>query len=91
MEIRWTDEALDRLAEIRDYLEIRNPKAAQSVAERLIDAADSLEHLPYRGKKTAHGTFRLIIPAYRYRFILEYIITDKTASIVYVWRAEQMK
>lgn len=48
MRVRWTDLAHADLAELSAWLHERNPAAALRVARQVVDAAASLETLPYR-------------------------------------------
>jgi len=46
----WTFSALTDLEGIRRYIGNFNPDAARDMAERIIEAADSLATFPYRGR-----------------------------------------
>ncbi|HMG48979.1 MAG TPA: type II toxin-antitoxin system RelE/ParE family toxin [Inquilinus sp.] len=50
MQVAWTRSALLDLHRIRSYISEFNPWAANRVAVQLLAAADSLEHLPRRGR-----------------------------------------
>ena len=69
--IVWTREALASLELIRTYIHQFDPRAAQRMARRLIEAGDSLRDFPDRGRLAAGGRRELVtIPPYiiRYRF-----------------------
>jgi addiction module RelE/StbE family toxin len=53
--IVWTDEAVAHLEAIVAYVEAFNPAAAQRLAERLIDVADSLAEFSERGRDGGLG------------------------------------
>jgi toxin ParE1/3/4 len=50
MEVRWSLEAEKDLFRLRSYIAEFNPWAANRVSVQLLAAADSLEHLPRRGR-----------------------------------------
>lgn len=51
MLVRWTKPAVDDLAHICDYTEERfGPAQARRAAGAIYDAADSLNHMPHRGR-----------------------------------------
>jgi addiction module RelE/StbE family toxin len=51
----WSTDAIDDLRAIRSYIAESNPSAASRVAERLIDAANSLVVFPDRGRPVRTG------------------------------------
>lgn len=48
-EVRWTEEAAQRLREIHDYLVERNPRAASRTIRGIFELAGSLDRFPERG------------------------------------------
>jgi toxin ParE1/3/4 len=50
MQARWKTPAAQDLEEIALHIEMDNEPAARSVARTLFDTANSLEHLPSRGR-----------------------------------------
>jgi len=63
-QIIWTDAAIVGVAEIRGFIAKENPGAALRVAQELVGAADSLDHLPLRGAPIAGGRRRLTVGNY---------------------------
>lgn len=47
--MRWTEEAAERLRQIRDYLVERSPRAASETVRGLYELAGSLDRFPERG------------------------------------------
>jgi addiction module RelE/StbE family toxin len=75
--IIWTREALRQLELIHAYIDQFNPDAAQRMARRLIDAANSLRDFPQRGRPVGDDRRELpTISPYiiRYRFDGEHVI-----------------
>ena len=66
MRVVWTEPALDAIQQAYDYLYSFNPRAAMHVAVALIDAGNSLEHLPDRGRAVPRTAYRELVTAYPY-------------------------
>lgn len=65
MPVIWTAEAIGDLHGIRLYIRDFNPAAAESMARRLLDAAEKLAIFPARGERVAGGRRRLsVVPPY---------------------------
>lgn len=61
--IVWTREALGNLELIRRYIHQFDPRAAQRMAARLIEACDRLQDFPDRGRAGTGGTRELAMIA----------------------------
>lgn len=88
MQVRWAPAARRDLQRIRAYIAEFNPWAANRIAVRILAAADSLEHLPRRGRPGLEaGTRELVgVPPY----IIVYRVTDQV-EIARVWHAAQSR
>jgi toxin ParE1/3/4 len=53
--IVWTDEAVEHLEAIVTYVSVHDPAAAERLARRLIELADSLAEFPDRGRDAGDG------------------------------------
>lgn len=68
-QVIWTRRALRRLELIRTYIAQFDPEAAQRFAGRLIDAGNSLETFPHRGRPATRGRRELVtVPPYILRY-----------------------
>lgn len=77
----WSPTAVAQLRAIRAYLAQFNPRAAETVASRLVAASNSLEHFPARGRVVPTTTMRELVADYRY--IIRYrILRDGTVRIL---------
>ena len=62
MKIRWTQQAAEDLKAAYEYLNERNPNAADSVVERILSSIDFLEHYPHLGRSgRIDGTRELVV------------------------------
>jgi len=66
--IIWTNPALADLAAIRTYIEAMNPPAAARVAQQIVDAADTLETFPMRGRPWRGARVLVAVPPYLIRY-----------------------
>ncbi len=68
----WLREALRDVGEIRIYIRQHDPAAARDYAAALIEAGDSLEYFPQRGRAVGDG-FRQLGPIRR-NYLIRYRI-----------------
>ena len=70
MQIRWEEDAIADLVELRAYIAKDNPDAANSIATKIITTADLLAEHPLLGKAgRIHTTRELVISASPYTLI----------------------
>jgi len=62
----WSPSALREVARVFDYLRDFNPRAAEQVAASLIEAGDSLENFPHRGRLVPNTNLRELVTTYPY-------------------------
>jgi plasmid stabilization system protein ParE len=77
-EIRWTDEAVTWLEDIRDYISHESPRGAARVVSGIYDRVQILSHFPeigYKHHSERAGHIRILLYG-RYR-------------IAYRWKREQ--
>jgi addiction module RelE/StbE family toxin len=53
--VEWTRGALFQLRSIREYIRRFDPRAAERMAKRLVEAAESLVDFPDRGRPAGEG------------------------------------
>jgi toxin ParE1/3/4 len=88
MQVRWAPAARRDLERIRSYIAEFNPWAASRIAVRILAAADSLEHLPRRGRPGIEpGTRELVGVA---PYVTVYQITDHI-EIARIWHAARSR
>jgi toxin ParE1/3/4 len=88
MEVRWSSEAEKDLFRFRSYIAEFNPWAASRIAVQLLAAADSLEHLPRRGRPgRLPGTRE---PTSVQPFVIVYQVTA-VVEILRIWHGAQSR
>ena len=87
MWVTFSQRAIEDLQQIRSFIAQENPPSAYRVATKLIEACDSLQSFPMRGRPgTVAGTRELTsVPPY----IIVYEVTAAAVVIVRVWHAAQ--
>ena len=65
MLVRWTDQAVEALEEIHDFIAHENPQAASRIVTALVSTIDGLEVFPNRGRPGREpGTREIIVRPY---------------------------
>lgn len=86
MQVRWTEAALTDLERIRSYIGHFNPSAARRMAARLIEAANSLDSFPERGRSIGRGRRELTVV---WPYVIRYRIADEHVVILRVRHGAQ--
>lgn len=63
-ELRWTEEAVRSLEEIRDYIALDNPVAARRVITEIYERAQALRTFPamgYKYRDEREGEIRILV------------------------------
>lgn len=53
--VSWSDDALRGVEEVYEWIAADRPRAADAYAQAILDAGDSLETLPERGRPVGEG------------------------------------
>jgi len=88
--VRWTDQAVDDLKAIREFIERDSPRYGRLVAERLFDATQRLEVFPLSGRVVPElgldDVREIILGEYR----IVYRLKGETAWLVTVFRSSRL-
>jgi toxin ParE1/3/4 len=85
--VRWTPQAAEDLAAIRDFIARDSPQYATLVVERIVTAVDSLEQFPLLGRvvpERSREDLRELVP---YRIV--YRVLEDRLDIVTVFRSSR--
>jgi toxin ParE1/3/4 len=82
----WTDQAVENLEAISAYISAFNPAAAERLAGRLIDLADSLAEFSERGRDAGNGKREMTIV---WPYILRYRVAGETVLILRIRHGAQ--
>jgi plasmid stabilization system protein ParE len=90
VEIVWSPAALARLQEIRAFVALDKPKAAQRLAMRIVAVVESLRQHPYLGRAGADSSIReLVIGGTPY--VVLYRVSANRVTVLTVWHGAQRK
>ena len=90
VEIVWSPLARARLQEIRAYVALDKPAAAERLATRLVAIVEALRNHPHLGRAGAEpGIRELVIGGTPY--IVIYRVRAKRVVITTIWHAAQRK
>lgn len=88
VEIVWSPLARARLKEIRAYVGLENPGAAERLTTRIVAVVEALRHHPYLGRVGAEpGIRELVIGGTPY--IVLYRVRGKLVTINTIWHGAQ--
>ena len=80
-EVVWTREALTNVELIRAYIQQFDPGASRRMAERLIEAGDSLAEFPERGRPVGDDRRELVTIT---PYLIRYRVSGDTVVILRV-------
>jgi len=90
VEIVWSPLALARLREIRAYVALDKPDAAERLGTRIVAVVEGLRIHPYLGRVGAEpGIRELVIGGTPY--IVVYRVRGKRVAILTIWHGAQFK
>lgn len=89
MPVIFTNEAINRLAEIREHIGRENPAAANRVAIQIVAACDRLEYLPERGRLGLKPGTRELVAMWPY--VIVYRVTPDAVEILEIWHGAQSR
>jgi toxin ParE1/3/4 len=88
MAIVWTTAARRDVNEIWDFIEVRNPNAAELVSSEILRAVEGLLQLPKRGKPgRVKETRELVVSGLPY--VVVYLLADERVVILRVLHGAQ--
>jgi toxin ParE1/3/4 len=77
VEVIFSPAAIDDLVQIRAYIGKFNPSAAGRMAARLLEAGNSLQDFPERGRSISRGRRELpVIPPYVIRYRIKGAVVE---------------
>jgi len=86
----WTEQALERLAEIEDFVAAADPAAAVTLTTRLIARGESLAKSPRRGRRVPElpdsGLRELVDGSYR----IVYRVHSKRVEVLTVFEGHRL-
>lgn len=83
MRLRFTDQAVQHLANIADYILARNPQAALRVRAAILEALQNLVLFPNAGRPQTIAGLRKLVTR-RYPYLVYYTVDEAAQEIVII-------
>lgn len=92
MKIRYTPEAISDLARLREFIEIKNPVAAQRVSKELLLGIDKLRVFPKMGLQVLRAPQpELIRDLFIGNYTIRYLITKEEIIVLRLWHGKEIE
>jgi len=92
MKITYTPEAVSDLTRLREFIEQKNPKAAQRIAAELIQGITQLKEFPYMGFEVAEAPDpKVIRDLVLGKYIARYFVYEKKVHILRLWHHKEQR
>ncbi len=90
MRISYTLEAIDDLKRLREFIEVKNPLAAQRVATSILKGISQLKVFPYLGVEVQQAPNpEMVRDLLIGNYIARYLIRSKKIDILRVWHHKE--
>jgi toxin ParE1/3/4 len=89
MKVVYTDEALNDLGAIADWLAVHYPTAAPAVERRIRRVVAHIARWPASSRRAAGGSNVRVTPLGRYPYKIFYRVADGTVEILHVHHSAQ--
>ncbi len=92
MKIRYTPEAIDDLNRLREFIEVKNPVAAQRVSRELLLGIDKLKVFPKMGLQVLKAPQpELIRDLFIGSYTIRYFIAREEIIILRLWHGKEIE
>ena len=92
MKIRYTPEAIHDLDRLREFIEIKNPVAAQRVAKELLLGIDKLKIFPKMGVQVLRAPQpALVRDLFIGNYTVRYLIAKEELIILRLWHGKEIE
>ena len=90
MKISYTPEAIADLSRLREFIEIKNPVAAQRIANELLIGIDKLKVFPKMGIQVLRAPQpELIRDLFVGNYMIRYLIKDDNIIVLRLWHGKE--
>lgn len=90
MRLHWTNEALNRLWEIEEFIARDNPGAAVKLVDKLISLAETITENPEKGRIVPELSIEYIRELLHKNYRIVYLIKKKSIEILTVFEGHQL-
>jgi plasmid stabilization system protein ParE len=90
MKVRYAPEAISDLARLREFIEAKNPVAAQRVASELLAGIDKLKLFPKMGIQVLKAPQpKAIRDLFVDNYTIRYLINDEEIVVLRLWHGKE--
>jgi len=92
MKINYTLDSINDLKRLREFIEVKNPTAAQRIANELLSGIEKLKVFPKIGLPVGHAQNPEIIrDLYTGHYAVRYLISSKSIFILRIWHEKEIE
>jgi len=92
MKLKFTPEAVDGLVRLREFIEEKNPIAAQRVAKEILNGIEKLRSFPEIGLKVLRAPRpELIRDLFIGKYTIRYLINEDEIIILRMWHGKEIE
>ncbi len=92
MRIRYTPESIEDLRRLREFIEVKNPTAARSVAFDLLAGIEKLKVFPKMGLPVRRAPEpELIRDLFIGEYTVRYLLGEASISILRIWHNKEIE
>ena len=90
MRISYSAESIDDLRRLREFIEIKNPRAAQKTATSILKGIRQLKSFPYLGVEVPQAPNpEMIRDLIIGNYIVRYLVNDEKIYVLRVWHHKE--
>jgi len=92
MKINYTPESINDLRRLREFIEVKNPIAAQRVANELLTGVEKLKVFPKIGLPVQRATDpETIRDLFIGHYTIRYLVSNNTVFILRIWHGKEIE
>ena len=92
MKINYTLESINDLRQLREFIEVKNPIAAQRIANELLTGIEKLKVFPKIGLPVQRAPDpEMIRDLFVGHYTIRYLITNNTIFILRIWHGKEIE
>ncbi len=90
MRLGYSQEAVEDLVRLRDFIAEKNPEAAARIAERLVVGIENLKVFPKLGRPVEQAPEpERIRDLFLENYVLRYLVLEKSVHILRIWHQRE--
>ncbi len=90
MKLKYTKEALDDLIRLKEFIEAKNPEAAQRISSELVDGISDLTEFPKMGFEVKDALDPDIMrDIYINDYHIRYLALEQTIYVLRIWHQKE--